>query len=631
VPFYDAVELIHPTIALGTNILSDLAGFGVFNDSVELDYEDIDPGNPCLSDLGSVGVNNDGMDVAYPAIQFGDVYQSVGGPGIFDTVCTELWFYAQNYNDQGITVEARIDPVTGPYVSTFYPAFFIVVGKLLDFEGVPRFGRAPLTVQFNDLSSPLISNWFWTFGDGGYSIEQNPQHVYQIPGVYDVRMRVRIGVSWYDCLKRRYIVVWPGGLKVAETNRCLSFAVEPSQGRYWREFGGAGWVFPESLVGTFEVFTTDDQPITCITDARTGKTYRLATREGPTDSGIHKRYLDRYGDAGYGGTEIPWVIRFPELTAPEESELLKHLISYFNFRPQLETNKGAAGYDSAGYRDAQEIALVIYRDGDTIRANITRKIPLKGAITFDDQIAANRIQMELQGTAGELRLTEMRTSAEMMDQRVAPNLRLMSHHDYQGEMSRPLFRISRGKNPLINLAKGTQVTGSVFGYTTGPDQVSGSAPIFTATSALTDTFADVLSGDLTIMAWASAITAGTVEICRIGNLVISVQVVAGLYLAVINDNGTIYTRVLSWSGSGWVSLKITRSGTSWIVGENGSHIHTFPGITVNSYSGSFAMIAGNPKYVFDVQLFNRAISEEAYYYNYENIMEKQGKAVLPIV
>ncbi len=46
----------------------------------------------------------------------------------------------------------------------------------------------PLTskVSFSDKSSGNITNWYWTFGDGNYTEEQNPDHIYNNPGFYKV-------------------------------------------------------------------------------------------------------------------------------------------------------------------------------------------------------------------------------------------------------------------------------------------------------------------------------------------------------------------------------------------------------------------------------------------------------------
>ncbi len=47
-----------------------------------------------------------------------------------------------------------------------------------NFEATPVSGTIPLTVQFTDLSSGLIDNYNWSFGDFGTSTEQNPQIVF---------------------------------------------------------------------------------------------------------------------------------------------------------------------------------------------------------------------------------------------------------------------------------------------------------------------------------------------------------------------------------------------------------------------------------------------------------------------
>ncbi|GAB4406115.1 MAG: hypothetical protein OHK0039_07600 [Bacteroidia bacterium] len=54
---------------------------------------------------------------------------------------------------------------------------------------------APFTVQFNDQSvanepGAVISAWQWTFGDGGSSLLQHPQHSYPVVGSYVVQLTV---------------------------------------------------------------------------------------------------------------------------------------------------------------------------------------------------------------------------------------------------------------------------------------------------------------------------------------------------------------------------------------------------------------------------------------------------------
>ena len=59
-------------------------------------------------------------------------------------------------------------------------------------------GSAPLTVQFTDQStsgSQPITQWSWTFGDGGTSTQAHPSHTYVDPGIYSVILVVTTSVG----------------------------------------------------------------------------------------------------------------------------------------------------------------------------------------------------------------------------------------------------------------------------------------------------------------------------------------------------------------------------------------------------------------------------------------------------
>ena len=51
-------------------------------------------------------------------------------------------------------------------------------------------GYGPLGVQFYDFSIGEPVRWFWDFGDGQVSNEQNPFHQYEEPGLYDVSLTI---------------------------------------------------------------------------------------------------------------------------------------------------------------------------------------------------------------------------------------------------------------------------------------------------------------------------------------------------------------------------------------------------------------------------------------------------------
>lgn len=53
-------------------------------------------------------------------------------------------------------------------------------------------GNVPISVQFND-SSENATQWFWDFGDGNNSTEQNPVHIYSTAGNYTVNLTASNG------------------------------------------------------------------------------------------------------------------------------------------------------------------------------------------------------------------------------------------------------------------------------------------------------------------------------------------------------------------------------------------------------------------------------------------------------
>ncbi|HUU76238.1 MAG TPA: PKD domain-containing protein, partial [Methanoregulaceae archaeon] len=54
------------------------------------------------------------------------------------------------------------------------------------FSSSPDSGPTPLTVQFTDQSTGVVTGWWWDFGDGTYSAAINPEHEFGNPGDYYV-------------------------------------------------------------------------------------------------------------------------------------------------------------------------------------------------------------------------------------------------------------------------------------------------------------------------------------------------------------------------------------------------------------------------------------------------------------
>jgi len=98
-------------------------------------------------------------------------------PGEYDVVF--------DANRNGV-YDALIDYVDHPN----HPGFIVNECPEAAFTATPTSGSAPLTVQFTDLSTGDITSWLWQFGDGGFSPERNPSHVYNYLGTYLVTLTV---------------------------------------------------------------------------------------------------------------------------------------------------------------------------------------------------------------------------------------------------------------------------------------------------------------------------------------------------------------------------------------------------------------------------------------------------------
>jgi len=79
----------------------------------------------------------------------------------------------------------------------------------MEFEVENPSGNAPHAADFHELIEYTSDycDYFWEFGDGAVSDEQNPVHVYKTPGTYDVKLTLFIGSKEYQIVKENYIEV----------------------------------------------------------------------------------------------------------------------------------------------------------------------------------------------------------------------------------------------------------------------------------------------------------------------------------------------------------------------------------------------------------------------------------------
>lgn len=85
--------------------------------------------------------------------------------------------------------------------------YFELLGLNAEFSAEPLSGNLPLSVQFTDLSTGYPTSREWDFGDGSSSALQNPLHIYETAGVYNVSLTIFLNGNSNQNLKLDYITV----------------------------------------------------------------------------------------------------------------------------------------------------------------------------------------------------------------------------------------------------------------------------------------------------------------------------------------------------------------------------------------------------------------------------------------
>ena len=168
------------------------------------------------NDIPLVRTSQNGWDTGFAMPGGGRIYQA----GSY-TVWTEsdLNGLKGNYKDAsgkdytGKTVSAACtvtiapSPVPTTRPTTVPTTVIQVLSPKPDFTASVREGRAPLPVQFTDKSTNSPAAWYWTFGDGSSSTQQNPAHTYLKAGSYPVKLTVSNRAGNNALSRPGYIIV----------------------------------------------------------------------------------------------------------------------------------------------------------------------------------------------------------------------------------------------------------------------------------------------------------------------------------------------------------------------------------------------------------------------------------------
>ena len=154
----------------------------------------------------------------------------------------------------------------------------------------------PNTYVFTDLSEGNIEIWYWDFGDGNSSFEQNPIHVYNEGGNYEVCLTVSSSPN--------------GGM-------CTSTACEPVSTLEYYNFGG------QAFIGSYpiNIDSTDDANIAI------AYLYRKINNSW--------QYMDQREFWEYG---YYWFANKPVGEYLIQTELKENSQEYFNYAPAYYNN-----------------------------------------------------------------------------------------------------------------------------------------------------------------------------------------------------------------------------------------------------------------------------------------------------
>lgn len=137
----------------------------------------------------------------------------------------------------------------------------VLVGSgspVADFTADVFAGDAPITIQFEDLSTNTPTSWLWDFGDGSTSTSQDPAHTYTVPGTYAVSLTATNAEGSDTETKTAYVTIFEdvGYVEPEPAGALLEiYAASPGSSRWgialWGQgrWASAGWqdVTPQGI------------------------------------------------------------------------------------------------------------------------------------------------------------------------------------------------------------------------------------------------------------------------------------------------------------------------------------------------------------------------------------------------
>jgi PKD repeat protein len=164
---------------------------------------------------------------------------------------------------------------SGCTTTTVKPGFIEVIAPVSNFMSPTQAVCAPSLVNFVNQSTGAVS-WHWDFGDGTSSTNQNPSHIYNVPGTYTVTLISFSSEGCSDTLVKPDYILVPGTLSdfsITSQSTCLQtiaqFVDQSINASSW--FWNFGDGFTSTLQNpTHTYLTTGSFTVTLITTDSVG-------------------------------------------------------------------------------------------------------------------------------------------------------------------------------------------------------------------------------------------------------------------------------------------------------------------------------------------------------------------------
>jgi hypothetical protein len=394
------------------------------------------------------------------------------------------------------------------------------------------------------------------------------------------RLRANVGVSTLSYDKLSGLLMWiktaswlgrtalTTKLSSEKTDKSYRFGIiSDEQGVGVSENTGASWVLPFSGVAGVVLNDAQNQPRHIILD-RDGYCYDLTSREGATDSGIARLAHDKAATDASGGTDIAPAVWFPL----DEGNRKRYYLQSKNCRVFLEpfdrSKANATGYTAEGYPDTLEVDLTLFQDGDisTVKAR-AKDINFSGDISYDRFARAHGLQLKVSATTGEHIITGRLQEYEAEDKAEDPDSNTDTQMVHQGDIQNCDFHLFSRNGAVINRVLG-QAPSTLPAVTLVSSPEGGTNGIEVDAGTIEDTNKTLsYTGDFSVQIGVKDVDATGIYFYIGTGFSIRVYLDGATYKCAVLYNSATTTASLSYAGSGWCNITVSRSGTTLSITE----------------------------------------------------------------